>query len=117
MVYGLHVCPANSKLSGKVPCTVRVSSISPRILSIVPYGKILRICIDATITDNITGWHTLVHGLPQIRENQQYQVLLINENGDIGIRDGLFTSTVFNVYLESFDIESRIIVNAMAHIT
>lgn len=111
-----QVQQVNSKLSGKVPCTVRASSISPRILSIVPYGKILRICIDATITDNTTGWHTLVHGLPQIRENQQYQVLLINENGDIGIRDGLFTSTVFNVYLESFDIGSRIIVNAMAHI-
>lgn len=105
-----------SALVDEVPCTVRASSISPRILSIVPYGKILRICIDATITDNTTGWHTLVHGLPQIRKNQQYQVLLINENGDIGIRDGLFTSTVFNVYLESFDIESRIIVNAMAHI-
>ena len=57
-----------------------------------------------------------MHGLPQIRENQRYQILIINANGDIGIRDGLFSATVFNAYLESFDVGSRIIVNAMAHI-
>ncbi len=106
----------NSKLTDKVTCTVSTSYITPRLLSIVPYGKILRTSIDATVTDNTTGWHTIMSGLPKVRENQHYQVLLINTNGDIGIRDGLFTNTVLNVYLESFDIGSRIIVNAMTHI-
>lgn len=105
-----------SALVDKVSCTVSTSYITPKLLNIVLYGKILRTSIDATVTDNTAGWHTLVHGLPKVRENQHYQVLLINTNGDIGIRDGLFTNTVFNVYLESFDIGSRIIVNAMVHI-
>lgn len=119
MVYRLQVCPANSNISAlvdEVSCTVSTSYITPKLLNIVLYGKILRTSIDATVTDNTTGWHTLVHGLPKVRRNQYYQVLLINTNGDIGIRDGLFTNTVFNVYLESFDIGSRIIVNAMVHI-
>ena len=112
--YNLN-CNFNA-LVNKVSCTVNTSYITPRLLSIVPYGKILRISIDATVTDNTTGWHTIISGLPQVRENQYYQVLLINTNGDIGIRDGLFTNTVFNVYLESFDVGSRIIVNSMTHI-
>ncbi len=103
-------------LVNRISCTVNTSYITPRILNIVPYGKILRFSIDATVNDITTGWHTLISGLPQIRENQHYQLLLINTNGDIGIRDGLFTNTVFNVYLESFDVNSRIIVNSMAHI-
>ena len=49
-------------------------------------------------------------------ENQYYKVLLINTDGAVGIRDGLFTSTVFNIYLESWDIGSRIIVESMIRI-
>ncbi len=105
-----------SKLTDRVSCTISASDISPRFTDIVTYGKILRISIDATVTSDTTGWRTIVHGLPQIRENQRYQILIINANGDIGIRDGLFSATVFNAYLESFDVGSRIIVNAMAHI-
>ncbi len=105
-----------SKLTDRVSCTISASDISPRFTDIVTYGKIIRISIDATVTSDTTGWRTIVHGLPQIRENQRYQILIINANGDIGIRDGLFSATVFNAYLESFDVGSRIIVNAMAHI-
>ncbi len=106
----------NSKLTDRVSCTISASDIAPRFTDIVTYGKILRISIDATVTSDTTGWRTIVHGLPRIRENQRYQILIINANGDIGIRDGLFSATVFNAYLESFDVGSRIIVNAMAHI-
>lgn len=102
-----------SDLTDRVSCTYSASYIEPRTLNIVAYGKFCRVSIDATITNDTAGWRTIISGLPQIRENQYYKVLIINTNGDVGIRDGLFTSTVFNIYLESWDIGSRIIVESM----
>ena len=105
-----------SSLADKVSCSYSASYIEPRTLNIVAYGKFCRVSIDATITNDKTGWHTIISGLPQVSENQYYKVLLINTDGAVGIRDGLFTSTVFNIYLESWDIGSRIIVESMIRI-
>lgn len=106
----------NSNLTDRVSCTYSASYIEPRTLNIVAYGKFCRVSIDATITNDTTGWRTIISGLPQIRENQYYKVLIINTNGDVGIRDCLFTKNVFNIYLESRDIGSRIIVESMIYI-
>ena len=103
-------------LENKVSCSYSASYIEPRTLNIVAYGKFCRVSIDATITNDTAGWRTIISGLPQVRENQYYKVLIINTNGDVGIRDCLFTSTVFNIYLESWDIGSRIIVESMIYI-
>lgn len=105
-----------SNLTDRVSCTYSASYIEPRTLNIVAYGKFCRVSIDATITNDTTGWRTIISGLPQIRENQYYKVLIINTNGDVGIRDCLFTKNVFNIYLESRDIGSRIIVESMIYI-
>lgn len=105
-----------SDLIDRVPCTVNASYIDPRTLNIITYGKFSRVSIDATITNDTTGWRTIISGLPRIIENQYYKVLLINTDGAVGIRDGLFTNTVFNIYLESWDIGSRIIVESMIRI-
>lgn len=111
-----QISQANSKLTDRVSCTYSASYIEPRTLNIVAYGKFCRVSIDATITNDTTGWRTIISGLPKIRENQYYKVLIINTNGDVGIRDGLFTNNVFNIYLESWDIGARIIVESMIYI-
>lgn len=114
--YNAKINQINSNLTDRVSCTYSASYIEPRTLNIVAYGKFCRVSIDATITNDTTGWRTIISGLPQIRENQYYKVLIINTNGDVGIRDCLFTKNVFNIYLESRDIGSRIIVESMIYI-
>lgn len=106
-------------LKNKTACTISLSDVSAKINSVVPYGKTCLVCLDATVANNIaTKWHTIISGLPGVKENQHYQVFIFKPNSNnIEIRDGLFTSNVFNVWLDASDAGSRIIVNAMVHIS
>ncbi len=102
----------------KTDCTINLSDVSARINNVVPYGKTCWVSMDATVANNITtGWHTIISGLPSVKENQHYQAFIFKPNNIIEIRDGLFTSNVFNIWLDASDAGSRIIANAMIHIS